>query len=148
MAEKSLRGTPRQVSRTSDLSYRFRKVHGPESLSLCAGQAWEESHRCCPRDDYRRVFERILAEGKKPRTAEEHLIAIYQYLIAAACFEDLDLSGVPIYVGGSNVEVPRLLKVALYAATEETNDPSGVFLDTLDNEWMSPEGLRTHPDKA
>ena len=92
-------------------------------------------------------FERLLAEGKHPRMGEEHRIVIYQYLLATENFRDLDLAGAPINVGGPAKEVPRLLKVVLYAATQEDHPEPGVeqvYLDTLDHEWMSAEGKLQH----
>lgn len=86
-------------------------------------------------------FERVLASGKKPRTGEEHRIAILQYLHATEQVRDLDMGGFPIHV--NDQEVPRMLKVLWYAATIEDNDPDGVWLETLDESWMSPEGKVT-----
>lgn len=84
-------------------------------------------------------FEKIIEAGDKPRVGGEHRIAIYQYLLATEQVKDLDFDGLPIHVGGGSKEIPRLLKVLHYSATEQTNDPSGVWLDSLDEAWMGPE---------
>lgn len=92
-------------------------------------------------------FEAVLKQGKKARIAGEHRVAILQYLLAVEHVKDLDLDGYPP-LNINRVEVPRMLRVLHYSATEEDNDPEGVWLDTLDDAWMSAEGKVTHPGSA